>query len=239
MTEVEWLTTNRPARLEEHVRKAGLSGRKHLLFAAACCRLVAKWIVDPRSWIAVETAEEIADADDDSWQDRAILARGAAYEAHVSFAKPNRFQWASWIPVAILDAADAWKLGRARWNNVQTIMLMVRGAEDHLDDLEWERYLNPDLPGQLTDHPPQANAIRDIFGNPFRPVAFDPRWQSSTAVGLARTMYDARDFGAMPILADALQDAGCEDDAILSHCRDAKQVHVRGCWVVDLVLDKS
>ncbi len=81
--------------------------------------------------------------------------------------------------------------------------------------------------------------LHDIFGNPFRPVAFDPRWQTSTAVGLARTMYDARDFGAMPILADALQDAGCEDDAILNHCRDPQQVHVRGCWVVDLVLGKS
>jgi hypothetical protein len=49
-------------------------------------------------------------------------------------------------------------------------------------------------------------------------------------------MYEARDFSAMPILADALQDAGCDNDDILSHCRDTKQVHVRGCWVVDLVL---
>jgi hypothetical protein len=76
-------------------------------------------------------------------------------------------------------------------------------------------------------------------GNPFRSVAFDPRWRTSTAVGLARTMYDDRDFGAMPILADALQDAGCEDAAILNHCRDPHQVHVRGCWVVDLVLGKT
>ena len=52
-------------------------------------------------------------------------------------------------------------------------------------------------------------------------------------------MYEARDFGAMPILADALQDAGCEDAAILDHCRDANGVHVRGCWVVDLVLGKG
>jgi len=58
-------------------------------------------------------------------------------------------------------------------------------------------------------------------------------------VSLARTMYEAREFGAMPILADALQDAGCDNDDILSHCRDANQVHVRGCWVVDLVLGKE
>jgi len=58
-------------------------------------------------------------------------------------------------------------------------------------------------------------------------------------VSLARTMYESRDFGAMPILADALQDAGCDDTNILAHCRDTKLPHVRGCWAVDLILGKS
>ena len=78
----------------------------------------------------------------------------------------------------------------------------------------------------------------DIFGNPFRPVIFSPAWRTDTAVSLARTMYESREFGAMPILADAIQDAGCDNDDLLNHCRDANQVHVRGCWVVDLVLGK-
>ena len=52
-------------------------------------------------------------------------------------------------------------------------------------------------------------------------------------------MYDARNFHAMPILADALQDAGCEDATILGHCRDENNLHVRGCWVVDLILGKA
>jgi hypothetical protein len=52
-------------------------------------------------------------------------------------------------------------------------------------------------------------------------------------------VYDSRDFGAMPMLADVLQDAGCTSDDILDHCRDGKQIHVRGCWVVDLVLGKE
>jgi hypothetical protein len=52
-------------------------------------------------------------------------------------------------------------------------------------------------------------------------------------------MYESRDFSAMPILADALQDAGCDNDDILSHCRDTSLTHVRGCWVVDLVLGKE
>jgi hypothetical protein len=81
--------------------------------------------------------------------------------------------------------------------------------------------------------------IRDIFGNPFRSIPFDPTWRTDTAIALARHMYDTRDFSAMPILADALQDAGCEHEDILNHCRDEKQVHVRGCWVVDLVLGKN
>ena len=83
-----------------------------------------------------------------------------------------------------------------------------------------------------------ADLIRDVFGNPFRPVAFDPNWRTSSAIALAKTMYDARDFSAMPILADALQDAGCEHAEVLTHCRTAS-THVRGCWVVDLVLGKA
>jgi hypothetical protein len=58
-------------------------------------------------------------------------------------------------------------------------------------------------------------------------------------VSLARTMYESRDFSAMPILADALQDAGCDSDEVLNHCRDTNNTHVRGCWVVDLVLGKQ
>ncbi|MBN9117608.1 MAG: hypothetical protein J0I06_00280 [Planctomycetes bacterium] len=78
-----------------------------------------------------------------------------------------------------------------------------------------------------------------MFGNPFRLVAFSPSWRTDTARALARQMYDLREFSAMPILADALQDAGCDDAAILDHCRSTNQNHVRGCWVVDLVLGKG
>jgi hypothetical protein len=84
-----------------------------------------------------------------------------------------------------------------------------------------------------------ACLIRDVVGNPFRPITFNPAWRTSTAVALATQMYDSRDFSIMPILADALQDAGCDNDDILSHCRDPQGTHVRGCWVVDLVLGKS
>lgn len=85
----------------------------------------------------------------------------------------------------------------------------------------------------------QCGVIRDIFGNPFRPVTFDPGWRTEPAVALARRMYDAREFAAMPVLADALEDAGCDHPDILAHCRDPQGVHVRGCWAVDLVLGKA
>ena len=77
-----------------------------------------------------------------------------------------------------------------------------------------------------------------MFGYPEAPVRFNPAWRTSTAVSLARHAHESRDFSVMPILADALQDAGCDSDDILNHCRDAGP-HARGCWVVDLVLGKS
>ena len=87
--------------------------------------------------------------------------------------------------------------------------------------------------------PVDAGLLRDIFGNPFRPVAFASDWRTDTAVAIAFLMYESRDFSAMPILADALQDAGCDSADVLDHCRDPHGVHVRGCWVVDLVLGKE
>jgi hypothetical protein len=85
----------------------------------------------------------------------------------------------------------------------------------------------------------QAQILRDILGNPFRPVVVEPEWLTDTVVSLARQMYVTQDFTAMPILADALQEAGCENADILGHCRDEKQQHVRGCWVLDLIIGNT
>jgi hypothetical protein len=80
--------------------------------------------------------------------------------------------------------------------------------------------------------------VRDIFGNPFRPVAFAPEWRTADALSLAAGIYADRAFDRLPILADALMDAGCDSEEILAHCR-SEGPHVRGCWVVDLVLGKQ
>jgi hypothetical protein len=91
----------------------------------------------------------------------------------------------------------------------------------------------------LYDVPLSIDLLRCIAGNPFRPVTLDPVWLTTDVVAMARGMYEARDFSAMLILADALQDAGCEHAGVLDHCRDPHGSHVRGCWVVDLLLGKS
>ena len=72
--------------------------------------------------------------------------------------------------------------------------------------------------------------LRDIFGNPFRPVAFAPAWRSPDAVGLAGAIYAERAFDRLPILADALEEAGCDNADVLAHLR-GDGPHVRGCWV--------
>jgi hypothetical protein len=86
----------------------------------------------------------------------------------------------------------------------------------------------------------QADLLRDLVGNPFRPVAIDPAWlawNDGTVRKLARAIYDRHRFADVPVLADALEDAGCTRD-ILRHCRQPGE-HARGCWVVDLLLGKE
>jgi hypothetical protein len=112
---------------------------------------------------------------------------------------------------------------------------------------DWYEYAFPNVDLLFQHHPtalreaprPYLSAIvRDIFGNPFRPVAVDRAWLTPTVTSLAQAIYDDRAFDRLPILADALEDAGCTDHDILAHCRGGGE-HVRGCRVVDLLLGKE
>jgi hypothetical protein len=80
--------------------------------------------------------------------------------------------------------------------------------------------------------------IHDVLGNPFRPVILDTRWLTQTAIELARGIYAEPAFNRLPILADALEESGCDHAAILEHCRDPGP-HWRGCWALDLILGKA
>lgn len=88
-------------------------------------------------------------------------------------------------------------------------------------------------------NPSICSLTKDVFSLlPFRPVTIPPSWLTSNVVALAAGIYDEKAFDRMPILADALQDAGCNNDDVLNHCR-GDGPHVRGCWVIDLLLSKS
>lgn len=99
----------------------------------------------------------------------------------------------------------------------------------------WDAFLYEDMTPNGDGDEVAASIFRDISGNPFRPVSISPNWLVPNVISLARTIYDGRDFTDLPILAAALEAAGCDSADILTHCRSEKP-HVRGCWVVDLIL---
>jgi hypothetical protein len=115
--------------------------------------------------------------------------------------------------------------------HLQAETLILSGKTKLSTVLRWR-----DAPERL-QIPQQTSLIHEIFGNPFSPVVLDPRWVTSTVTSLARTIYETRDFRRMPILADALMDAGCAEEVMLNHCQN-EPLHTRGCWLIDLLLDQ-
>jgi hypothetical protein len=220
MTEKQWLGAKSIDPLREwwrDRRERNRYARKERLFACACCRLWWDHLTDERSRRAVEVAEAMAD--------------GAAGKAAVRRAHTD----------AVAAARDSPRARRGYSLEASVEIVMNAHRNDVFVATTMRlRDAAPDLKlcTQKESELAQANLLRDVIGNPFRKVAFSPEWRTDTAVALAKQMYEAREFSAMPILADALQDAGCDGDDILTHCRDPKLPHVRGCWVVDLVLDK-
>jgi hypothetical protein len=100
-------------------------------------------------------------------------------------------------------------------------------------------------PSAKKEREAQCHLLRCIFGNPFRPASIAPAWRTSDVVKLALAVYENRvlpsgllDNTGLAILADAVEEAGCSDSVLLAHLRSARS-HVRGCWVVDAILDKE
>ena len=202
-----------------------------LFFTLHCCRLAWPIIGDERSRHAVEIAELhlIGLATDESLSKAKQAAKDAYQEAYAREEnRPDgsysRDQYSESLGAAI--AARALLLGYTE--NVVGKVRDGLGFAGHLQSRGEAGLLLAEM----------THALRDIFGNPFRPVAVDRAWLTSTVVALARGMYESCDYGAMPILADALQDAGCDSEDVLNHCRGLGP-HVRGCWVVDLLLGKA
>ena len=119
----------------------------------------------------------------------------------------------------------------ALYDAFQAARRMTRGA----DQCAAQAYRSGAIPP--VNFPIDTTFLRDIFGNPFRPVVADPAWLTPTVVSIAEAIYRDRAFDRLPILADALEEAGCTNADLLLHCRQPGE-HVRGCWAVDLVLGK-
>jgi hypothetical protein len=241
MTEADWLACTEPQRMLAFLR-GKVSDRKLRLFAVACCRQVCDLIMDERSFQAIDAAEHYADGliSDEvlgTFRNAARLARKAvrgttplagnsphfnaalAADAVVESSGENTVQAADWVASAI---------------SRQAIADPHDGDSDDACEAIWHFKMFRACP-----------LFRDIFGNPFRPVAIFPAWKSQTVVSLAQAAYEQRELPAatldptrLAVLADALEDAGCTQAGILNHLRGPGP-HVRGCWVSDLLLGKE
>jgi hypothetical protein len=258
VTEAEWLAGDDLHAMLRFTRatiadrtRIGVVRRKRELFLVACCERIEDLLVDARSRSALACARRAADGR----ADRADVEhenRGAeaAWIAAVRATGIRRYgsaeafdRMAKMLSTGIglideLAASDAAVLAAQAVRNA-----LGEGVVEHVivgcNSAARARGLAAeDEAAQLRELGVQCMLLRDVFGNPFRSVAVDAAWLTSDVVALARGIYDERAFDRMPILADALQDAGCDNDDILTHCRGSGP-HVRGCWVVDLLLGKE
>jgi hypothetical protein len=229
MTEAEWLACADPTPMLEFLW-GKVSDRKLRLFLCACGRRAWPLLRDERSRHAVEVAERYAEclADvEELWAaERAALG---AWQNNTSLNNP----WFAAARTASNAAAGAGVEDEGHFFGA-AITVTVDAEDAKSPDIE--------LPGP-------CRLLRDIFANPFRPLPHLPpavlAWNDRTVPRLAEAIYDNRkmpegtlDNSRMAILADALLDAGCDDEALIQHCRSEGQ-HVRGCCAVDLILEKG
>ena len=217
MTEEEWLWSCDPIHLFNNLcRIREVRGRKLRLFACACCRRIEHLFSEEWHWKGLELAEAIADGIE---PEEAVNE----FRRHWDEAPPDPYSEVDGAVGATVDPWEDWEATEAAATAAVRAVRLSHSDSPAYDGLE---------------RAAQAQFLRCIFGNPFRPVALSPSWLTGNVRDIAQAVYDERAFDRLPILADALLDAGCDSEAILSHCR-SEGPHVRGCWVVDLILGKS
>jgi len=244
MTEAEWNACADPQPMLEFLQGKA-SDRKLRLFAVACCRRIWHLLSDERSRRAVEVAEDFADglARDEELQTAFTSAGDVPCDPTPALTTPLSEHTDSARMVFAGFCASSTASYAARNTAARHILpynLLRRAAEAMAYgafDVSDPAFTASDL-AEDVERIGQAAVVREIFGNPFRPVTLDPIWLTSIVQNLAAIIYDERAFDRLPILADALEDCGCTNADILNHCRQPGE-HVRGCWVIDLLLAKE
>ncbi len=220
MNEQEWLENADPQSMLDFLQ-GRTSERKLRLFACACCRRIWNLLLDQRSRNAVMLAELFADGSVSPEELR--IARSAADRAHFESRRNSNFR--------ALDAAP---------NAAEEEMSCAADVSACTADAA-EIAFGRDSSAKEKELIEQAAVLRCIAGNPFRAVQLDPARlarQDGAIVNLAQRIYNERAFADLPMLADALEKAGCTNPELLAHCRQPGP-HVRGCWAVDLLLGKN
>jgi hypothetical protein len=209
VTEDQWLSCTDPQKMLRHLG-ANVSDRKLRLFACACCRRNWHQLTHEALRGGIETAEQFADG---RVSDR---RRGAAFAAAKG---PGVAVKTS--PLCVVFAAS---------------LCPVRGIRYWIHTIA---YQSPG--GSMDQHSSTADLMREVVGNPFRRPSVPARclaWDDGLVVKLAQGIYEERAYDRLPVLADALDEAGCADEALLAHLRGPGP-HVRGCWALGLILGKE
>jgi hypothetical protein len=215
MTEPEWLACADPEQMRIFV-SATASKRRLRLVGCACCRRIWMLLSDEQTKRAVEGAELFADGllPEKSLQQLSSAAQTLweKIDYENERARAGRAAAATYVSSLHFDL-----------NVLSNTMGAV--AESRMRR-------------QAAECRAQAAVLREVCGNPFRNASPEKSWLTRTVISLAQVIYDERAFDRLPILADALEDAGCTNADILEHCRKPGE-HCRGCWAVDLLLGKE
>ncbi len=234
MTEAEWATSSQPGDLLEYLRirtRGRPDPRRMRLFSCACVRDVWHLLTDERSRRVVEVAEEYADgrATADELGEAAGGASTVAYAA-----RKDPFKDAAWAATHVTGAdAQAGMCASSVYGSAGRAL--AKAATKKVAERDTH---------EAKAQARQAALLRDIFGNPFRPVPVDPAWLTPAVTKLARRAYAERSLPGgelnpkhLAALADKLEAAGASGE-LVEHLRGPGP-HVRGCWAVDAALGRD
>jgi hypothetical protein len=259
MTEDEWLACNDPRKmllfLERESRREGATtprqgewrlehpcqsrDRKFRLFACACCRRAWTHIPEDRNRDAVVAVEEFLEGKLSGSELESALGASSAVEYRVD-GPGQRFEWGYWIVK---------NLGRGFYKFAAGGSALVVATQRRSMTKDQHAREGQEAPATVAEDVAQSSQLRCIFGDRGRlPEPLSPAiltWNDGTVVKIAQGIYEDRqmpegtlDTGRLAILHDALLDAGCNDEELLTHCRNPEDP-VRGCWALDLLLGKS